>query len=286
MKKIILLLTALAVLRCLILQAHEYPVEKKEEIQKTLKFADPAKAKEVLVDNIFGAIAVRGYEGSEVLLVAHKTIRAKSQDKVQQALEEVKLDLTEKGNTVDIFVDGPFRCHDRRGHSEWRNPGYEVQFDFELRVPFRTNLSVSTVNDGDIDIGNIEGEFEVSNVNGKIRMNEVAGSGEVETVNGEVVVVFKRSPRGNCEFRTINGEVDLRFPADLSADFRIKTFNGEVYSDFPVASLPASPAVKEREKGRFVYKSDSFSGVRIGKGGPEMKLDTLNGDIYIRKKTT
>jgi hypothetical protein len=284
MKKIILLVTALVFLGFILL-AHEYPVEKKEEIQKTLKFADPAKAKEVLVDNIFGSIRVQGYSGNEVLLVAHKTIKARNQDKLQKALEEVKLDLTEKGNTVDIFVDGPFRCHDRRGHSEWRDPGYEVQYDFELRVPFQTNLDISTVNQGDIEVGKVEGEFEVSNVNGKIRMSDVAGSGEAQTVNGEVQVIFARSPGGNCEFKTVNGEVDLSFPGDLSADFRMKTFNGEIYSDFPVTHLTAAPAKKEQEKGKFVYKSDRFFGVRTGKGGPEIKLDTLNGDIYIRKRT-
>jgi len=284
MKKIVLLVTALVFLGFILL-AHEYPVEKKEEIQKTLKFADPAKAKEVLVDNIFGSIRVQGYNGNEVLLVAHKTIKARNQDKLQKALEEVKLDLTEKGNTVDVFVDGPFRCHDRRGHSEWKDPGYEVQYDFELRVPFQTNLDISTVNGGDIEVGRVEGEFEVSNVNGKIRMSDVAGSGEVQTVNGAVQVIFTRSPQGNCEFKTVNGEVDLSFPGDLSADFRMKTFNGEIYSDFPVTYLPAASAVKEQQKGRFVYKSDRFFGVRTGKGGPEIKLDTLNGDIYIRKRT-
>ncbi len=284
MKKIILLVTALVFLGFILL-AHEYPVEKKEEIQKTLKFADPAKAKEVLVDNIFGSIRVQGYNGNEVLLVAHKTIKARNQDKLQKALEEVKLDLTEKGNTVDVFVDGPFRCHDRRGHSEWKDPGYEVQYDFELRVPFKTNLDISTVNGGDIEVGRVEGEFEVSNVNGKIQMSDVAGSGEAQTVNGAVQVIFTRSPGGNCEFKTVNGELDLSFPGDLSADFRMKTFNGEIYSDFPVTYLPAAPAKKEQEKGKFVYKSDRFFGVRTGKGGPEIKLDTLNGDIYIRKRT-
>ncbi len=284
MKKIVLLVTVL-IFSEFILLAHEYPVEKKEEIQKTLKFADPAKAKEVLVDNIFGSIRVQGYNGDEVLLVAHKTIKAMNQDKLLKALEEVKLDLVEKGNSVDIFVDGPFRCHDRRGHSEWRDPGYEVQYDFELRVPFKTNLDISTVNEGDIEVGKVEGEFEVSNVNGKIRMSEVAGSGQAETVNGAVQVIFTRTPGGNCEFKTVNGEVDLSFPGDLSADFRMKTFNGEIYSDFPVTYLTAAPAKKEKEKGKFVYKSDRFFGVRTGKGGPEIKLDTLNGDIYIRKRT-
>ena len=265
--------------------AHEYTVEKKEDIQKTLKFGDPRKAREVVVDNIFGAITVEGTNGQDVILIAHKTIKARSQDRIQKAMEEIKLDIAEKGNTVDVYVDGPFRCHDRRGKSNWRDPGYEVQYDFELKVPFKTNLDLSTVNEGDILVKDVEGAFEINNVNGEIKMVDVAGSGEAQTVNGRVRVAFKRAPNGNCSFNTVNGEVELSFPENLSADFRVKTLNGDVYSDFPVTVLPAAAAIKEQSKGKFVYKSDRFFGVRTGHGGPEIKLDTLNGNILIKKRT-
>ncbi len=75
--------------------------------------------------------------------------------------------------------------------------------------------------------------------------------------------------------------MDVRFTPGLAADFRLKTFNGEIYSDFPVSYLPARPGAAKREKGRFVYRSHSFQGVRVGKGGPEITMDTLNGDIMI-----
>jgi DUF4097 and DUF4098 domain-containing protein YvlB len=156
-----------------------------------------------------------------------------------------------------------------------------VQFDFELKVPIETSLYLKTVNEGDIRVENVKGEFEVKNVNGGITMNEIAGAVEARTVNGEVKVVFIRKPESACSFRTINGDLEISFPKNLSADFRLKTFNGDIYSDFPVTYLPAKAPVQDREKGKFVYKSDRFFGVRVGKGGPEIKLDTLNGNILI-----
>jgi hypothetical protein len=263
----------------------EYPVQRKEDIQKTLKFADASKPGGVILDNVFGPIKVEGYPGAEVLLVAHKTIYAKTEDKAARAEEEVKLDLQEKGRTVDIYVDGPFRDRDRRGFHSWRNPGYEVHYAFELKVPFRTDVAISTVTDGDVEVSSVEGEFDVHNVNGKLRLSEVAGSRTAETVNGVLMAGFKKAPSGPCSFKTINGDLVITLPGSVSADFRLKTFNGQVYSDFAVTPLAPRPPVREETQGKFVYKSDRSFGVRAGgQGGPEISLDTMNGDILIKKR--
>ena len=37
----------------------------------------------------------------------------------------------------------------------------------------------------------------------------------------------------------------------------------------------------ERKNGRFVYRSDRYTGGRAGSGGPEIKLENLNGDIRV-----
>ncbi len=273
---------ALLIVAGLFMGSSSWSVEEKEEIQKTLRFQDPSRSKELGVDNVYGSIKVVGYRGQDVQLSVHKTIRGRSKEKIQQAKQEVSLDITEEGNTIDLYVDGPFRCCQKgRKWRRWRNPGYEVQFDFEIKVPVETSLYLKTVNEGDIRVENVMGEFEVKNVNGAITMNEIAGAGEAHTVNGEVKAVFVRKPESDCSFRTINGDLEISFPKNLSADFRLKTFNGEIYSDFPVTYLPAKAPIKDRRKGKFVYKSDRFFGVRVGKGGPEIKLDTLNGDIFI-----
>jgi hypothetical protein len=266
----------------------EYPVQKKEEIQKTLKFANTAKRGELVVDNVFGSVTVEGYAGADVLLVAHKTIYAKTEDKAALAQEEVRLDIQEKGRTVDIYVDGPFRDHDReggrRGFHSWREPGYEVHFAFEVKVPFKTDIAVSTVTDGDVEVTGVEGEFDVHIVNGKLRLSDVAGSGTAQTVNGTLAAGFKAVPAGPCAFKTINGDLVLTLPENVSADFRLRTWNGQAYSDFAVTALPARLPVREESQGKFIYKSDRSFGVRTGKGGPEISLDTMNGDILIKKR--
>jgi len=283
MKKTIGLLL-LAGLICLPAAAKEYKVQKIEDIQKTLAFADPSGAGEIMVDNIFGSITVEGYTGKDVKLTIRKTIKARSQAILERAQREVRLDITTEGRSIDLYVDGPFRDQDEDGRRNWRNPGYQVHYDFDIKVPQRVDISLKTVTEGDIVVNGVEGDFDVRNVNGKVTITDMAGSGRAHTVNGAVKVVFKRNPSKNCSFKTVNGDLDVYFTDNLSADFRLKTFHGDMLSDFPVKYLPLKPTQGERKGGKYVYQSNRFVGVQTGKGGPEMTMDTLNGDILIHKR--
>ena len=260
-------------------------VEEKEKIERTLRFQDRSQPKEVCVDNIFGSITVEGFDGQEVELVVHKRIKARNKEKILKAREEVKLDIREEGNTIDLYVDGPFRDRDEDGRQRGRwDPGYRVHYDFQIRVPHKTNLSLKTATDGMIRVELVEGEFDIRHANGEIDLIEMAGAGDAHTANGDITVTFSKNPDSDCSFKTVNGDVKVSFQENLSADFRLKTFHGDGYSDFPITYLPSRPAEKGREDRKFVYKSDRFVGVRVDRGGPEILMDTLNGDLLIQKR--
>ncbi len=283
MKKSIFFLLSL-IIAVGLFAAAEYKVEESEDIQKTLKFQDPSKSKELFVDNIFGYIHVEGTSSKDVQLRVHKTIKARTSDRLKKAKEEVSLDIREDGNTIDLYVNGPFRCpEEEREKRGWRNPGYAVHYDFTLLVPYQTSLTLKTVTEGDISVKNVEGDFEIKNVNGQIEMTDISGSGDAHTVNGKVEVSFTKNPSSDCSFKTINGDVKINFQPNLSANFWLKTFTGDAFSDFPVSYLPSKPAKEYRKAGKFVYKSSNTTGLRIGKGGPEIKMDTMTGDILIEK---
>jgi DUF4097 and DUF4098 domain-containing protein YvlB len=132
-----------------------------------------------------------------------------------------------------------------------------------------------------VTVENVTGSFRVKNVNGEVTMRNVGGSGEARTVNGPVKVSFRENPREASEFSTVNGDVELVFAKRPDADFHFKTMNGEIVSDFAMTALPAEPAMGERKNGRFVYRSERYTGGRVGSGGPDLTLQNLNGDIRI-----
>ncbi|HUQ49348.1 MAG TPA: DUF4097 family beta strand repeat-containing protein [Terriglobales bacterium] len=232
------------------------------------------------VDNIFGSVEVVGTTGDQVQLVVLKTIRAESAEKIALAKKEVTLDVSQENGGLKLYVNGPFRCRNCDFCQNNReDSGYLVKMDFQLQVPNRMKLKVRTVNDG--NVRGVAGDFLVRNVNGSINMSEVAGSGSATTVNGKVNVAFRENPKADSEFKSINGNVELQFVRDLSADFRFKTMNGDVFSDFALTALPQRAASSEKKNGKFVIRGDRYTGGRVGAGGPEIKIENLNGDIRV-----
>jgi len=279
MKKILLGLLMIAMIPALAPGDESYRLERKESIAKVFAFSSPGKARIVKIDNIFGSIIVSGSRTADVRLEAVKRLRAASQADLLKAEHEVTLKMAEKDNQIDIYVDGPFRCRDGSTHGSDRD--YMVAYDFTLQVPEQTSLVLKTVNDGDILVKNVRGEFTVRNVNGSIELQDVTGPAGCKTVNGRIRAAFRENPSSACTFATVNGDLDLFFAPGLAADFQMKTLNGEIFSDFPVSYLPAKPGTEERSQGRYVYRGHGFQGVRVGAGGPEIKMETLNGDIMI-----
>ena len=258
----------------------DLPIEEHETIQKSFPLAGvPHKSLEV--DNIWGSIEVVGANSDQVQLTVNKTIRAESKDKLGQARKDVTLDISEQEGVLKLYVNGPFRCNCNDGCGYREFDGYIVKMDFQLQVPHDMDIKLKTVNEGRVVVREINGNFLVRNVNGDVEMDNISGSGTARTVNGPINVSFRQNPREASDFQTVNGAVELRFTRDLTADFRIKTFNGSIYSDFPVTALPVRAIQEEHRGAKVVFRADRYTGVRIGAGGPEIKVENLNGDIRI-----
>ncbi len=263
------------------------PVDKRETIEKTFRFKNPAARNLLVVDNIWGSVTITGTTGNDVIVKVEKVINARTDSEIAEAESLVSLEINEEDALIELYVDGPFRDHHNRSR-RWRKlqrSDVEVHYTFEIQAPKSVHLDISTVNDGEITVTGIDGDYDVHNVNGDISMNRIGGSGDVYTVNGEVTVDFTRNPKQNSRFGTLNGELKLHFMPDLSADFHLKTFNGEIFSDFPVSYLPIQgKTVTNQKDGKYIYKTGRTMAVRTGKGGPEILLDGFNGDMYILEK--
>jgi hypothetical protein len=261
----------------------DWPVRHEETLVK--KFVLSGAESRVDVDNLFGYVHVMAGSGSAVEVRAHQIIRAETDADLALARKEVSLNFAEQPGSVSVLYDAPWRCHEHQDNcGDQHRRFYEVIYDLDVIVPRSVHLAVSTVNNGDIQVKNTSGPFEIHDVNGGIEMQGISGSGEARTVNGPVSVRFVKDPEGACSMKTVNGSIDVYLPHDLSADLLFKTFNGQVYTDFDVAPRPAQAQQAVRESGRFVYRSNRFVGGRVGRGGPEYKFETLNGDIRLHER--
>lgn len=257
----------------------DMPVHDQETIRKTFTLSGAHRSLDV--DNVFGSIDVAGTDGDQVQLVVNKTLRAESKEELERARKNITLDITQDGNSLRLYVNGPFRRHDDDFWGFHRDDGYFADMDFQLQVPRDTDLTLKTVGGGEVSVRNVNGTFEIHNVSGSVEMENIAGSGTAQTVNGGVKVKFRENPRESCDFGSINGSVELFFAPKLSADFQLKTFNGAVYSDFPITETPVNSAQEEHEGLKTIFRASRFTGGRVGAGGPEITVKNLNGDIRI-----
>jgi len=259
----------------------DYKVEDREAFHHTF-----ASDHALDVDAVNGSITVVGDGGNTIRVDGEKVIHAADEEEVQRAKREVVLDVNEKNGIAQLYVNGPFRDNDHtsenHGFHDHRNREYEVTYNFTIHVPRATELALRTVN-GDVKTQDTAGKFTVKDVNGGIAMTDIAGSGVADTLNGNTVITFRENPKADCYFKSFNGKVDVGFQPGLSANASVKTFNGGSYTDFEATALASASEPGQMKNGKFVFKSNKFSNLRIGSGGPELKFETFNGNIQIRK---
>ncbi len=113
-------------------------------------------------------------------------------------------------------------------------------------------------------------EVVAHTVNGSVEARSSGGPVRANTTNGDVTVRMGAIPdHGSAEYRTVNGSITVEIPASSSADLDMSTVNGHVQSDFPLTI-----------EGTFSTKRVRAT---LGKGGPSIRLSTVNGSIHLRK---
>jgi hypothetical protein len=264
--------------------------ESKEHISREFTVSKDGTGSTLFIYNISGFIKVEGYAGDKILFEIDKTISADDDKSLETGKKEFKLGFDQRSDSVIAYIAEPY---DSRPHKHWHydndreDVDYNFNVDFTVKVPFGISLNISTVNDGIVEVNNVSGILHVNNVNEAISITNAKGTTYAHTVNGDVTVNYLTNPPDESSYYTINGNIRITYQKDLSADLQFKTMNGDFYTDFPDASvLPGtiSKVQEKRDKG-IVFKLNSYMAVRFGKGGKTFKLETLNGNVYIKKQS-
>jgi len=262
--------------------------ESKEQISREFALTADAGRSTLALYNISGSVTVQGYTGNKILVEATKTIRADDAKTLALGKSETKLGFAQHGDSVVVYMAAPYdsRPHDNHNRSEHVHVDYHFEVDYVVKVPYQLNLHVSTVNNGVVLVQDVAGLLNVGNVNGAITLRNVKGTTQAHTVNGNVEAAYAANPAGASSYHTINGQIKVKYPANFAANLHFKSMHGELYTDFPDAEvLPAQVTKNQQGKGDgTVYKLSKDTAVRIGKGGPDFRFETLNGDVTITKQ--
>jgi hypothetical protein len=232
------------------------------------------------LSNVWGDVIVRPGSADEMLVHIREVRSAPDQARFDRSLDLLALQISSDGDDVSILVGDS----ENRWHSFQKCRGCRVEYQFEVFVPANTQLKVSTVNDGEVDVEGIRALVSASNVNGSVSVTGLLDCKSVNSVNGEITLRFTGAPGRNCEIETVNGDVVLSLPDDSAMNVAVDVFNGKILSEFPVAALALPATVEHIESnGHHRYQIKQSAGISIAGGGPTFTISSLNGDIRIQK---
>jgi hypothetical protein len=219
----------------------------------------------VVLSNVNGAITVSAWDQPRVRVIARKKVET-SKEQLKGALGELRVDIQQRDGGLVVTTKYP-----RQGSEsifDWfTGDRVQAQVRFELTVPRSMSLDVENVN-GSIEVTDVTGTHELETTNGRIEVARCAGSLDASTTNGAIEAELTKVTRGQpLRFETTNGRIEVALPASLAVDVDAGTTNGSINSDLPVSTTRIS--------------KNSLRG-SINGGGTPLRLRTTNGGISIR----
>ena len=161
-----------------------------------------------------------------------------------------------------------------------RNKSYRFQ------IPNKAKLIINDIH-AEVNttyfVNGMKNEVEISALNSEIKMDNVSGPVVATATNGNVEIKFnKLTPEKPNSILSVNGYVDVTLPAETKADLQMNTVNGEAYTDWNIdidddasKALPMGGAPN--------MNMFNLEGT-INGGGIPISIQSVNGDIYLRKK--
>lgn len=225
----------------------------------------------VEIKGINGDIQAQAVDGDQIEVSAEKTGRG---------ADEIRIEVVDHAEGVTIcavYPTGrPGRANQCTPGREWKSSteGNNARVEFTVRLPRNLRFRGMSVNGG-VEAEDMGRQVHVSSVNGSVRAS-TASWAEATTVNGSVAAKMGKADwPETLEISTVNGRIELDLPSTLDADVEFKSVNGNIQSDFPIT-------ITGRAGGTISGHNTHFSG-RIGNGGRGLQLETVNGNVTLRK---
>jgi len=183
-----------------------------------------------------------------------------------QGAQEVRFEARPDSNGVTIceIYPGVDSCS---GSSTGHHNNNHLRIHYTVHVPAANRFNAQSVNGG-ISAQDLDREVRATTVNGSVKVSTKSWA-EARSVNGSVEATMGSANwSGTLNLESVNGAIHVGLPANANTEVDVRTVNGSFSSDFPVTSN--------------AFMSHHVQG-RIGSGGRELKLSTVNGSVHLLK---
>ena len=204
-----------------------------------------------------GRIWVEAGSGDEVVVNATRVVKGPSEEAAKAALADLVIKDVATSDRVEIdSTSSAAGIHFRLSR----------RVDYDVRMPRTGQVTIKTTN-GQIKVKAIAGFVRVETVNGEIELAGIEKGVEVDAVNGRVEVELASVGDGGVRCKTTNGQIILTVPTSAKATIAARVSNGVVHTE--------NLTVQSTES------SNRRLDATLGGGGPEIRLETTNGEVRI-----
>lgn len=148
--------------------------------------------------------------------------------------------------------------------------------DFVFQVPRAISVRLAGLIRGDVVAHGLTSEVEINANEGDIALDDVLGPLVVQSVNGDVHVVFTSiTGERPSSINAVNGRVVVELPPDSKVSLELHTINGDIFTDLPVE-------VKERRV--TVMGGPRAVTATLNGGGTPLKINSINEGVIVRSR--
>ena len=124
---------------------------------------------------------------------------------------------------------------------------------------------------------NMENEIEIEAEDNDILLENITGPVTVRTLYGKVDAVFSKNIKGPVSIVSVQSTVDVAIPIDTQAHIKLKSSHSTIMAspDFKIAV--------EKSEDTDLLGFESLVYGKLNGGGPEFRLTSEYGKIYLRK---
>jgi ribosome-associated translation inhibitor RaiA len=239
------------------------------------KFGGSAKERRLEINLDKSDLTIEGYNGDELIITTDENDSPPERAKGLKSLYANGTDNTGLG--LEVITEGSTikvtKVNKRDG-------------DYKIKVPKNISLTITEMSwhgGDDFKISDIEGDIEVEAKTSNVVIRNLNGSVVAHNTSGDIDVIFSKVNADKpTSITNISGEVDITLPADTKANVKTKSISGDVYTDFDIA---VDKKNDDKSKGMKAWVNGGYEAKgTIGGGGVEMRLESISGNVYIRKK--
>jgi len=210
----------------------------------------------VNLDTPFGVIEVKSWDKDEVSLSVEKATDVSSESEAKEIFRKFIVSAKKEGSDIRITVQD--------------NVGSETFFaTFRLNMPRKFNLDLDT-DDGEILIGDLEGNADAETEKGSIRVGDITGNLEAITGGGGITI---GKVTGTIEAKTGGGSIRIQ---EGGIDTNAVTGGGSISIDSANGKLYAKTG------GGGISVGSTNGDLYAATGGGSISVGPVKGDLYAK----